>query len=138
MLTSWSREDLSGFFCVLQNCVSVGYDILLFHEQYISYTTTLRIQCLQYYVLSSVPQCTQCSYIKVCLVNKANLVHNFISMVISFLYMLRRLCAHHQEKQLHHVTLGICHSVWMTVWYAGCTLHTTQSSMVSHRYSCFS
>jgi hypothetical protein len=35
-------------------------------------------------------------------------------------------------------------SVWMTVWYAGCTLHTRQLSIqnnkyqVSHKYSCFS
>jgi len=45
-----------------------------------------------------------------------------------------------------YATLGIFHSVWMIVWYAGwnSTLHTSQSStqsdkyQVSHRYSCFS
>ena len=43
-----------------------------------------------------------------------------------------------------YATLRTCHSVWMTVWYAGCTLHTRQSStqsdkyQVSHRYSYFS
>ena len=41
-----------------------------------------------------------------------------------------------------YVTLGICHSVWMTVWYAGwnSALHTIQNNkyQVSHRYSCFS
>jgi hypothetical protein len=42
------------------------------------------------------------------------------------------------------VTLGTCYSVWMTVWYSGCTLHTRQSStqnnkyQVSHKHSCFS
>ena len=30
-----------------------------------------------------------------------------------------------------HATLGVWHSVWMTVWYAGCTMHTRQSS--THR-----
>jgi hypothetical protein len=34
MLTCWSIEDLSSFFCLLQNCVSVGYNKLLFHEWY--------------------------------------------------------------------------------------------------------
>jgi len=43
-----------------------------------------------------------------------------------------------------YATLGTCHSVWMTVWYAGCTLHTRQSStqdnkyQVLHKHSCFS
>jgi hypothetical protein len=37
-----------------------------------------------------------------------------------------------------------CYSVWMTVWYAGCTLRTRQSTtqnnnyQVSHKHSCFS
>jgi len=35
------------------------------------------------------------------LVNKANLVHIFFSMFISFLYMFGRLCAHRQGKQLY-------------------------------------
>lgn len=33
MLTHWSVEDLSRFFCLLCNCVSLSYDKLLFHEQ---------------------------------------------------------------------------------------------------------
>ena len=43
-----------------------------------------------------------------------------------------------------YATLGIFHSVWMTVWYAGCTLRTGQSCIqsdkyqVSHRCSNFS
>ena len=43
-----------------------------------------------------------------------------------------------------YATLGTCYSVWMTVCYAGCTLHSRQSStqnnkyQESHRYSCFS
>jgi len=27
-----------------------------------------------------------------------------------------------------YAKLGICYPVWMTVWYAGCTMHTRQSS----------
>ena len=40
-----------------------------------------------------------------------------------------------------YATLGTCYFVWMTVWYAGGTLHTRQSSIqnnkyqVSHKYS---
>jgi hypothetical protein len=54
------------------------------------------------------------------LVNKAILVHNFFGMFIVLLYLFRRLCAHHQEKQLF-----LCDTVWMTVWYAYQTvIHT--------------
>jgi hypothetical protein len=34
MLKCWSIKDWSSFFCLLQNCVCVGYDNFLFHEQY--------------------------------------------------------------------------------------------------------
>jgi hypothetical protein len=34
MLQCWSSKDLLSFFCLPQNCVSVGYNKLLFHEQY--------------------------------------------------------------------------------------------------------
>jgi hypothetical protein len=54
MLTGWSVEELSSFFCVLRNCVSVGKDILLFHERYVSYTAVLEIECLKYYVHTAV------------------------------------------------------------------------------------
>jgi hypothetical protein len=30
-----------------------------------------------------------------------------------------RLWAYYREKQLCFATLGICYSVWMTIWYAG-------------------
>jgi len=46
------------------------------------------------------------------LVNKANLVHNFLVCLFLFSTCFGRLCAHHQEKQLY--------LRWMTVWYAGC------------------
>jgi len=111
------------------------------------------------------------SRLRVNLVNKTNLGHN---LFLAYLYLsistcFGRLCAHHQEKQLClsmsyfntvlnttiynylkgvlnnvYSTLGTCYSVWMTVWYAGWTLHTRLSStqnkkyQVSHKHSCFS
>ena len=81
------------------------------------------------------------------LVNKANLVHNFSQCVYFFsLHVSGDYVPIIRRNNCICATLGICHSVWMTVWYAGCicTLHTTQSStqsdiyQVSHRYSCFS
>jgi len=33
MLTHWSIKDLKSFFCLLYNCLSLGYDKLLFHER---------------------------------------------------------------------------------------------------------
>jgi hypothetical protein len=87
-------------------------------------------------------------------------------MLIAFLYMFRAtMCPSSGEntvpmrhlvfdvpiirrKYLTYATPGICHSMWMTVWYAGrnSALHTGQSSMstcsdkyqVSHRYGIFS
>ena len=58
------------------------------------------------------------------LVNKTNLVHSSFLVYLSISTCFGRLCAHHQEKQLCFATLGTCYSVWMTVWYGGCTLHT--------------
>jgi len=80
----------------------------------------------------------------ICLVNKANLLHNFLSMFISFLYVFwATMCPSSGE-----ITVSMQHLVfvtlWMTAWYAGCTLDTRQSStqsdkyQVSHRYSYFS
>ena len=49
-----------------------------------------------------------------------------------------------RRNNCNYATLGICHSVWMTVWCAGWNLHTRQSSIennkyqLSHRYSYFS
>ena len=34
MLTCTAVKDLSRFFCVLQDCVSVGYDKFMFQERY--------------------------------------------------------------------------------------------------------
>ena len=69
------------------------------------------------------------------LVNIANLVHNFLSMYIYFLYMFQAtMCPSSGE-----ITVSMWHFVfvtmWMTVWYA-----STQSDkyQVSHRYSYFS
>jgi hypothetical protein len=33
VLKCWSVKDLSSLFCLLCNCVSVGYDKLLFHDR---------------------------------------------------------------------------------------------------------
>jgi hypothetical protein len=33
----WSIEDQSSFFCLLSNCLRVGYDKLLFHERNVTY-----------------------------------------------------------------------------------------------------
>jgi hypothetical protein len=69
----------------------------------------------------------------------------FLSIYISFLYMFRATNVPIIRKNnFIYATLDICHSVWMTVWYAGSILHTRQSSMqsdkyqVSPRYSYFS
>jgi hypothetical protein len=34
ILKCWSTEDRLSFFCLLYNCVSMGYNKLLFHERY--------------------------------------------------------------------------------------------------------
>jgi len=52
-------------------------------------------------------------------VNKTTLVHNFSCMFISILYMFwATVCSSSGEITIN-VTPGICHSMWMTVWYAG-------------------
>ena len=67
----------------------------------------------------------------------------FLSMFISFLYMFRATVCPSSGETTIYSTLGTCYSVWMTVWYAGCILHTRQSSVqnskykVPHKYSCF-
>jgi hypothetical protein len=71
-------------------------------------------------------------------VNKANFVHNFsyrvyfssVHVSVDYVPIIGR-------NNCIYATLG-------TVWYAGCTLHTRQSSIqnnkyqASHKYSCFS
>jgi len=58
----------------------------------------------------------------------------FFSVFISFMYMFRATVPIIRKNNCIYVTLGICHSVWLTVWYAGCTLHIIQSDkyQVSH------
>jgi len=54
------------------------------------------------------------------LVNKANLVHNFSWYVYFFsLHVLGHYVSIVRRNNCIFVTFGICHSVWMTVWYAG-------------------
>jgi len=52
-------------------------------------------------------------------------------MLISFLYMFRATMCPSEEEVTIYATLGICHSVWMTVWYAG--WNTEQSSTQSDK-----
>ena len=56
-----------------------------------------------------------------CFVNKTNLEHNFSCMFISILYMFRAAMYTPIIRRNYciNATPGICHSVWMTVWYAG-------------------
>jgi len=83
------------------------------------------------------------------LVNKANLVHNFLSTFISFSICfgwLRGYVLIIRKNNCIFATIDICYSVWMTIWYAGWndTLRTRQSStqtdkyQMSHRQSHFS
>jgi len=53
------------------------------------------------------------------LVNKANLVHNFFSMFISFLYMFWMTVPIIRRNNCICATPGICRCMWMTVWHAG-------------------
>jgi len=63
------------------------------------------------------------------LVNKAIVVHNFFSMFIFVFYVFRvAMCPSSGEITIY-ATLGNCHCVWMSVWYAGCNLLTRQSSI---------
>jgi hypothetical protein len=57
----------------------------------------------------------------------------------SILYLTISTCfgglwAHHQEINCVYATLGTCYSVWMTVWYTRCTLHTRHSSIQNNKY----
>jgi len=60
------------------------------------------------------------------------------------LYTFRATIGPSSGEKTVFATLGTCYSVWLTVWYAGCALHTTQSSTQNNKYqasqkhSCFS
>ena len=83
------------------------------------------------YYLRSSTICSVYIYIYIyiyILVNKANLVHNFSQYVYFFsLHVSGDYVPIIRRNNCIYTTLRICHSVWMTVWYAGCTLHTRQS-----------
>jgi len=69
------------------------------------------------------------------LVNKANLVQNFSEYVYFFpLHVSGDYVPIIRRNICIYATLGTCYSVWMTVWYAGCTLNTKQSSTQSDKY----
>jgi hypothetical protein len=65
-------------------------------------------------------------------------------MFISFLYMFRATVWPSSAEIIVSMQHLVFVTAWMTVWYAGCTLHTRQPSaqnnkyQVSHKYSCFS
>jgi len=66
------------------------------------------------------------------LVNKSILVHNFSYYVNFFSLHVSGDCVLIiRRNNCIYATLGICHSVWMTVWYAGfhSAVHTRQSSI---------
>ena len=81
-------------------------------------------------------------------VNKANLVHSlFLAyLFIKYLRVSGDCVPVVRRNDCVYGTLGICHSVWMTVLRAGwnSTLHARRSSVqsdkyqTSHIYSCFS
>jgi hypothetical protein len=56
------------------------------------------------------------------LVNKANLVHNFSYYVYFFpLHVSEDYVSIIRRNNCIYATLSTCYSVWVTVWYAGCT-----------------
>ena len=69
-------------------------------------------------------------------VNEVNLVHNFSQNVyFFFLHVLGYYVPIIRRNSCIYATLGTCHSVWMTVWYAvRSALHTRQSSIQSDKY----
>jgi len=67
---------------------------------------------------------------KVTLVNKTNVVHNFSCMFISILYMFRaNMCPSSGEVTVSVWHL-VCHSAWMTVWYASQPAYQTVNHTV--------
>ena len=100
-------------------CVIFRYQCAIFREHNCQSKTII------YEVLLSVVYIYIYIYI---LVNKANLVHNFSQYVYFFsLHVSGDYVPIIRRNNCIYTTLRICHSVWMTVWYAGCTLHTRQS-----------
>ena len=70
--------------------------------------------------------------IKFQLVNKANLVHNFSYYVYFFsLHVLGDYVPIIRRNNCTCVTLGICHSVYMTVWNAGCDTKCRIGTVIS-------
>jgi hypothetical protein len=72
------------------------------------------------------------------LVNKANLVLSFSYYVYFFsLHVSGDYVPIIRRNNCIYAALGICHSVWIIVWYAGWH-ETSDKYQVSHRYSYFS
>jgi hypothetical protein len=58
MLKCWSINDLSSFFYLLCNCVPVGYDKLMFYEQYVTqHVPNVHIVCYVYCRCSEGAEC---------------------------------------------------------------------------------
>jgi hypothetical protein len=71
--------------------------------------------------------------------NKTNLVHNFSCTFISILYMFwATMSPIIRRNYCINATPGICHFMWMTVWYAGRWSTQRDKYQVLHRYSNFS
>ena len=63
----------------------------------------------------------QVNMVKYNLVNKANLVHNFLCMFIPVLYISgANMCSSSGVITVIYARLVTCYSVWMTVWFAPC------------------
>ena len=78
------------------------------------------------------------------LVNKTNLVHNLFLVYLSISTRFGQIWAHHEETTVFMRQLLLVILCGWLSWYAGCTLHTNQSStqnnkyQVSHKHSCVS
>ena len=71
--------------------------------------------------------------------NKTNLVHNFSCTFISILYMFwATMSPIIRRNYCINATPGICHFMWMTVWYAGRSSTQRDKYQVLYWYSNFS
>ena len=56
----------------------------------------------------------------------------FLCTFISFSTCFGQPCAHHQENYCINATSGLCHSVYMIVWYAGAYASAYQAVIMLH------
>jgi hypothetical protein len=76
------------------------------------------------------------------LVNRTNLVHNFLNMFIAFLCMFRPTMCSSSPEDTAPMRHPVFVTIWMTVWYAGWnefrSAYQSDEYQVSHRYVIFS